>query len=153
MKKITPFLWFDDQAEEAMNFYVSIFKNAKVLSVTPGPNGKAMSVSFELDGQEFIGLNAGPQFRFNEAISFLVDCKTQQEVDELWEKLTADGCEESMCGWLKDKYGLSWQIIPSALGEMLGDPDPAKSQRVMQAMLQMRKIDIAGLRQAYEGSA
>jgi predicted 3-demethylubiquinone-9 3-methyltransferase (glyoxalase superfamily) len=153
MKKITPFLWFDDQAEEAMNFYVSIFKNSKVLGVAPGPNGKAMSVSFELDGQEFIGLNAGPQFKFNEAISFFVDCKTQQEVDELWEKLTIDGGEESMCGWLKDKYGLSWQIIPSVLGEMLGDPDPAKSQRVMQAMLQMRKIDIAGLRQAYEGSA
>jgi predicted 3-demethylubiquinone-9 3-methyltransferase (glyoxalase superfamily) len=112
-----------------------------------------MSVSFELDGQEFIGLNAGPQFKFNEAISFFVDCKTQQEVDELWEKLTIDGGEESMCGWLKDKYGLSWQIIPSVLGEMLGDPDPAKSQRVMQAMLQMRKIDIAGLRQAYEGLA
>jgi predicted 3-demethylubiquinone-9 3-methyltransferase (glyoxalase superfamily) len=153
MKKITPFLWFDDQAEEAMNFYVSIFKNAKVLGVTAGSNGKAMSVSFELDGQEFIGLNAGPQFKFNEAISFFVDCKTQQEVDELWEKLTVDGGEESMCGWLKDKYGLSWQIIPSALGEMLGDPDPAKSQRVMRAMLQMRKIDLAGLRQAYEGSA
>jgi predicted 3-demethylubiquinone-9 3-methyltransferase (glyoxalase superfamily) len=153
MKKITPFLWFDDQAEEAMNFYVSIFKNSKVLGVAPGPNGKAMSVSFELDGQEFIGLNAGPQFKFNEAISFFVDCKTQQEVDELWEKLTIDGGEESMCGWLKDKYGLSWQIIPSVLGEMLGDPDPAKSQRVMQAMLQMRKIDIAGLRQAYEGLA
>jgi predicted 3-demethylubiquinone-9 3-methyltransferase (glyoxalase superfamily) len=153
MKKITPFLWFDDQAEEAMNFYVSIFKNSKVLGVAPGPNGKAMSVSFELDGQEFIGLNAGPQFKFNEAISFFVDCKTQKEVDELWEKLTVDGGEESMCGWLKDKYGLSWQIIPSVLGEMLGDPDPARSQRVMQAMLQMRKIDIAGLRQAYEGSA
>jgi predicted 3-demethylubiquinone-9 3-methyltransferase (glyoxalase superfamily) len=150
MKKITPFLWFDDQAEEAMNFYVSVFKNAKVLGVTPGPNGKAMSVNFELEGQEFIGLNAGPQFRFNEAISFFVDCKTQEEVDELWEKLTADGGEESMCGWLKDKYGLSWQIIPSTLGEMLGDPDPVKAQRVMQAMLQMRKIDIKGLRLAYE---
>ena len=153
MNKITPFLWFDDQAEEAMNFYVSVFKNSKVLSVTPGPNGKAFSVTFELEGQRFMGLNAGPQFKFNEAISFFVDCKTQEEVDELWEKLTADGGEESMCGWLKDKYGLSWQIIPSALGELLGDPDPVKAQRVMQAMLQMRKIDIEGLKQAYETPA
>ena len=153
MNKITPFLWFDDQAEEAMNFYVSVFKNSKVLSVTPGPNGKAFSVTFELERQRFMGLNAGPQFKFNEAISFFVDCKTQEEVDELWEKLTADGGEESMCGWLKDKYGLSWQIIPSALGELLGDPDPVKAQRVMQAMLQMRKIDIEGLKQAYETSA
>jgi predicted 3-demethylubiquinone-9 3-methyltransferase (glyoxalase superfamily) len=151
MNKITPFLWFDDQAEEAMNFYVSIFKNTRVLGVTPGPNGKAMSVTFELEGQRFIGLNAGPQFKFNEAISFFVDCKNQEEVDELWEKLLAGGGEESMCGWLKDKYGLWWQIIPSALGEMLGDPDPVKSQRTMQAMLQMRKIDVEGLRQAYEG--
>ena len=151
MKKITPFLWFDNQAEEAMNFYVSVFKNSKVLGVTPGPNGIAQSVTFELEGQEFIGLNAGPQFKFNEAISFFVDCKTQEEVDELWEKLTANGGEESMCGWLKDKYGLSWQIIPSALGQMLSDPDPVKAQQVMQAMLQMRKIDISGLKQAYEG--
>jgi len=150
MKKITPFLWFDTQAEEAMNFYVSIFKNSKVLGVTPGPNGRAMSVSFELEGQEFIALNAGPEFKFNEAISFFVDCETQAEVDELWAKLTADGGEESMCGWLKDKYGLSWQIIPNALGQMLGDPDPAKSQNVMKAMLQMSKIDIAGLKAAYE---
>jgi predicted 3-demethylubiquinone-9 3-methyltransferase (glyoxalase superfamily) len=151
MKKITPFLWFDTQAEEAMNFYTSIFKNSRVLGVTPGPNGKAMSVNFELEGQEFIGLNAGPQFKFNEAISFLVDCKTQEEVDELWEKLTADGGEESMCGWLKDKYGLSWQIIPTALSEMLSDPDPEKAGRVMQAMLKMNKIDIEGLQQAYDG--
>jgi len=150
MKKITPFLWFDTQAEDAMNFYVSIFNNSRVLGVTPGPNGIAQSVNFELEGQEFIALNAGPQFKFNESISFLVDCKTQAEVDELWEKLTADGGEESMCGWLKDKYGLSWQIIPTALGEMLGDPDPEKAGRVMQAMLKMNKIDIQGLRQAYE---
>ena len=150
MQKITPFLWFDDQAEEAMSFYVSVFKNSKVLSVSPGPNGKAFSVTFELDGQEFMALNAGPQFKFTEAISFFVNCQTQEEVDELWEKLTADGGEESRCGWLKDKYGLSWQIIPAALGELLGDPDPAKSQRVMQAMLQMNKIEIEGLRQAYE---
>jgi predicted 3-demethylubiquinone-9 3-methyltransferase (glyoxalase superfamily) len=152
MKKITPFLWFDDQAEEAMNFYVSVFKNSKVLGVSPGPNGKAMSVTFELEGQEFIGLNAGPHYKFNEAISFFVDCKTQEEVDELWAKLISDGGEESMCGWLKDKYGLSWQIIPSALGEMLGDQDPEKAQRAMQAMLKMHKIDIRALRQAYEQS-
>ena len=150
MQKITPFLWFDDQAEEAMYFYVSGFKNSKVLKVCPGPNGKAFSVTFELDGQEFMALNAGPQFKFTEAISFFVNCQTQEEVDELWEKLTADGGEESRCGWLKDKYGLSWQIIPTTLGELLGDPDPAKSQRVMQAMLQMNKIEIEGLRQAYE---
>lgn len=152
MKKITPFLWFDTQAEEAMNFYVSTFKNSKTLGVRPGPDGRAISVNFELEGQEFIGLNAGPEFRFNEAISFLVDCKSQAEVDELWERLTADGGEESMCGWLKDKYGLSWQIIPTALGEMLADPDPEKAGRVMQAMLQMRKIDIAALKQAYDGT-
>jgi predicted 3-demethylubiquinone-9 3-methyltransferase (glyoxalase superfamily) len=153
MRKITPFLWFDDQAEEAMNFYTSVFKNSRVLGVNSGPDGRALSVNFELEGQEFIALNAGPQFKFNEAISFFVDCRTQQEVDELWEKLIAGGGEESMCGWLKDRYGLSWQIIPSALGEMLGDPDPVKAQRVMQAMLQMRKIDIAGLKEAYEGQS
>ena len=151
MKKITPFLWFDTEAEEAMNLYVSIFKNSKVLGVTPGPNGRAMSVNFELEGQEFIGLNAGPEFKFNESISFLVNCNSQEEVDELWEKLTADGGEESRCGWLKDKYGLSWQIIPTALGEMLGDPDPEKAGRAMQAMLQMNKIDIQGLKQAHDG--
>ena len=150
MKKITPFLWFDNQAEEAMNFYVSVFKNARVLSVMPGPNGIAQSVTFELEGQEFMALNAGPQFKFNEAISFFVSCKTQEEVDELWEKLTADGGEEGRCGWLKDKYGLSWQIIPTALGELLGDPDSEKAGRALQAMLKMNKIDIQGLRQAYE---
>ncbi len=150
MKKITPFLWFDTQAEEAMNFYVSIFKNSKVLSVTPGPNGIAQSVNFELEGQEFIGLNAGPQFKFNESISFLVNCEDQAEVDELWTKLTADGGEESMCGWLKDTYGLSWQIIPKALGELMGDPDPVKAQRVVQAMLKMQKIIVADLQKAYD---
>ena len=149
MKKITPFLWFDTQAEEAMNFYVSVFKNSKVNSVARGPDGKAFTVSFELDGQEFMGLNAGPQFKFNEAVSFFVNCENQAEVDELWAKLTADGGEESMCGWLKDKYGLSWQIIPKALGELMGDPDPVKSQRVMQAMLQMQKIIVADLENAY----
>ena len=148
MNKITPFLWFDDQAEEAMRFYVSIFKNSKALSVSPGPSGKAMSVTFELEGQEFMALNAGPQFKFTEAISFFVSCETQDEVDELWTKLTADGGEESRCGWLRDKYGLSWQIIPTALIQMLGDSDPAKAKRVVDAMLTMRKIDIKGLQEA-----
>ena len=152
MKKITPFLWFDTQAEEAMNFYVSIFKNSKVGSIQrAGPDGPVMSVTFQLEGQDFMALNAGPQFKFNEAISFFVDCKTQEEVDELWTKLTAGGGEESMCGWLKDKYGLSWQIVPSALGEMLGDKDPEKAHRAMQAMLKMQKIIIADLQKAYDG--
>ena len=151
MKKITPFLWFDHQAEEAMNFYTSIFKNSKVLGVSRGPDGKAQSVNFELEGQELTGFNAGPEFKFNEAISLFVNCKDQGEVDELWNKLTADGGEESQCGWLKDKFGLSWQIIPTALGKYLGDPDPAKAQRAMQAMLKMRKIVIADLERAYEG--
>ncbi len=152
MPNIRPFLWFNDQAEEAMNFYVSIFKSSKVLSVTPGPNGKAMSVSFELEGQEFLALNGGPQFRFTQAISLFVGgLETQEEVDDLWGKLT-DGGEESMCGWLKDKYGLSWQIIPNALMDLMQDEDPAKAGRVMQAMLQMQKIDIATLRKAYDGN-
>ena len=156
MQKITPFLWFDNQAEEAANFYVSIFKDSEVVTVTrygdagPGPKGMAMTVVFRLDGQEFIALNGGPQFKFTEALSFSVDCKTQQEVDEFWEKLS-EGGEESMCGWLKDKYGLSWQIIPSALGEMLGDKDPEKANRVLQAMLKMQKIIIADLQNAYDG--
>jgi len=155
MQKITPFLWFDDKAEEAANFYVSIFKNSKIVNIArygeagPGPAGTVMTVTFQLEGQEFIALNGGPQFKFTEAISFSVDCKTQEEVDELWEKLAAGG-EEGPCGWLKDKYGLSWQINPTVLGEMLSDPDPEKSQRVMKAMLQMKKIDIEGLKQAYE---
>ena len=155
MHKITPFLWFDDKAEEAMNFYVSIFKNSKVGSVTrygdagPGPKGTVMSARFQLDGQDFFALNGGPLFKFTEAISFFVNCETQEEVDELWEKLTAGGGTPQRCGWLKDKYGLSWQIIPKALGEMLGDKDPKKSQRVMQAMLQMNKIDIQRLKEAY----
>ena len=155
MQKITPFLWFDGKAEEAMNFYSSIFKNSKIGRITrygdagPGPKGAVMSGTFQLDGQEFMALNGGPQFKFTEAISFFVNCETQEEVDELWEKLSAGG-QKSRCGWLKDKYGLSWQIIPSALGEMLGDKDPEKSQRVMKAMLQMDKIDIKGLEQAYK---
>ena len=155
MPRITPFLWFDAQAEEAAKFYVSIFKNSKVLAITrygeggPGPKGSVMTVRFELDGQEFIALNGGPHFKFTEAVSFSVDCKTQAEVDEFWEKLSAGG-EEGPCGWLKDKYGLSWQVNPTILGEMLGDPDPQKAKRVMQAMLQMKKIDIQALRRAYE---
>ena len=150
MQKITPFLWFDGNVEEAMNFYVSIFKNSKIVSVTPGPNGTVMMATFQLGGQEFFALNGGPQFKFTEAISFFVECETQQEVDELWERLS-EGGEESRCGWLKDKYGLSWQIIPSVLGELLGDKDPEKANRVMQAMLQMDKIDIQILRQAHRG--
>jgi predicted 3-demethylubiquinone-9 3-methyltransferase (glyoxalase superfamily) len=149
MQKITPFLWFDNQAEEAMNFYTSVFKESKVLSVTPGPDGTAMSVNFELLGQEFLGLNAGPVFKFNEAVSFFVSCDTQAEVDELWGKLTSDGGEEGRCGWLKDKYGLSWQIIPTALGELMSDPDSEKAGRVVQAMLKMNKIDVPTLQQAY----
>ena len=155
MQKITPFLWFNDQAEEAMNFYTAIFKNSKIGSVSrygeggPGKPGSVMTATFELDGQEFMALNGGPLFTFSEAISFFVNCETQAEVDELWEKLT-EGGEESQCGWLKDKYGLSWQIVPSALGELLNDPDAEKARRVMNAMLQMKKIDIAGLRSAYE---
>jgi len=156
MQKITPYLWFDGQAEEAVNLYTSIFKNSKVLNVSrygegsPGPAGSVMTASFELDGQEFIALNGGPQYKFTEAISFLVNCKTQKEVDELWEKLTADGGEEGPCGWLKDKFGVSWQIIPTALGEMLSDPNPSKAQRVMEAMFKMKKIEIPLLKQAYE---
>jgi len=155
MQEITPFLWFDNQAEEAANFYVSIFKNSKMGTVRrygeagPGPKGSVMTVTFELDGQQFMALNGGPQFKFTPAISLFVKCETQEEVDALWEKLSAGG-EKQRCGWLKDKYGLSWQIIPSALGRMLGDKDAEKSKRVMQAMLQMSKIDINGLKQAYE---
>jgi predicted 3-demethylubiquinone-9 3-methyltransferase (glyoxalase superfamily) len=152
--KIRPFLWFDDKAEEAMNFYVSIFKNSEILSVSrwgeagPGPAGTVMSATFRLDGQEFMALNAGPHFKFTEAISFFIDCESQEEVDELWEKLSKGG-ETSQCGWLKDKFGVSWQVIPSILGELLQDPDPERANRVMQAMLQMTKIDIAKLEYAY----
>jgi predicted 3-demethylubiquinone-9 3-methyltransferase (glyoxalase superfamily) len=153
MQRITPFLWFDGKAEEAMSFYISIFKNSKVLSVSrygeagPGPKGTVMTAKFALNGQEFIALNGGPQFTFTEAISFVVSCETQQEVDELWEKLSQGG-QKSRCGWLKDKYGLSWQVIPTVLVELLQDKDPGKSSRVMQAMLQMDKLDIETLRRA-----
>lgn len=149
MRKITPFLWFDTQAEEAMNFYISLFKNSKVLGVTRGPDGRALSVSFQLEEQEFMAYNAGPEFKFNEAISFFVDCKTQAEVDALWQKLS-EGGEESRCGWVKDKFGLWWQIVPTVLGEMLQDKDAVKAKRVMDAMLKMSKLDIALLRRAYE---
>jgi predicted 3-demethylubiquinone-9 3-methyltransferase (glyoxalase superfamily) len=150
MPSITPFLWFDTQAEEAMNFYAGIFKRSKVLSVNKA-GGKTMSVTFELEGQQFMALNAGPVFKFNEAISFFVGVDTQEEIDELWEKLIAGGGSESRCGWLKDKYGLSWQIVPNALGQMLGDKDQAKAGRCMNAMLQMSKLDLAKLRQAFNG--
>ena len=152
MKKIRPFLWFDDNAEEAMHFYVSIFKNSRVLGVSPGPEGKASSVNFELEGQEFVGFNAGPMFKFNEAVSFFVDCEDQAEVDEMWGKLLEGGGEESMCGWLKDRFGLSWQVIPRTLMDYLGDEDREKADRVMQAMLQMHKIDVAALERAYAGT-
>ena len=155
MQKITPFLWFDGKAEEAMNFYASIFKNSRIGEVSrygkagPGPEGTVMSATFQLEGQEFYALNGGPHFSFTPAISFFVNCETQQEVDELWGKLS-EGGEIQPCGWLRDKYGLSWQIIPTILGKLLRDKDAAKSQRVMQAMLQMKKIDIARLKQAYD---
>jgi len=151
MPTITPFLWFDAQAEEAMNLYTSIFKRSKVISVNRA-QGKVMSVEFELEGQKFMGLNAGPLYTFTEAISFFVACETQQEIDELWAKLTADGGGPGRCGWLKDKFGLSWQVIPSALGRMLSDKDAAKAGRVMQAMLQMQKLDVKALQQAYDGA-
>ena len=150
MHKITPFLWYDGNAEEAMNFYLSIFKDSKMLSVNRGDNGKAFTLSFELEGQEFKALNGGPMFKFNESVSFFVDCKDQDEVDYFWEKLSAGG-EKSQCGWLKDKFGLSWQIVPEALGEYLGDPDPEKSKRAMDAMMKMTKIDIAALKRASDG--
>jgi predicted 3-demethylubiquinone-9 3-methyltransferase (glyoxalase superfamily) len=155
MQKITPFLWFNDQAEEAMNFYTSIFKNAKVGTVSRfgeggnGQPGKVMTASFELEGLEFVALNGGPEYSFTPAISFFVHCETQAEVDEFWEKLSAGG-EKGPCGWLKDKFGMSWQIVPDILMELMGDPDPEKASRVTQAMLQMSKIDIAGLKRAYE---
>ena len=159
MQKITPFLWFDNKAEEAANFYVSIFKNSKIGTITRygeegakisgRPKGTVMVVAFQLDGQEFMALNGGPHFKFSEAVSFLVNCETQEEVDELWEKLS-EGGEEGRCGWLKDKYGLSWQIVPTVLGKMLQDKDAEKSERVMNAMLKMDKIEIKTLKQAYE---
>jgi predicted 3-demethylubiquinone-9 3-methyltransferase (glyoxalase superfamily) len=154
MPKITPFLWFDGQAEEAARLYVSVFPNSRIVTTArygdagPGPAGSVMTVVFQLDGQEFIALNGGPQFRFTEAISFCVECGTQKDVDEYWGKLS-EGGEEGPCGWLKDRFGLSWQIVPAALGRMLSDPNPERSRRVMQAMLGMKKMDIEGLERAY----
>ena len=157
-QKITPFLWFDKQAEEAAQFYVSIFKNSKILHVSrygdagPGPKGSVMVINFQLAGQEFTALNGGPVFKFSEAFSFVVNCENQQEVDEHWSKLTSGGGQESQCGWLKDKFGFSWQIVPTALGRLMSDKDPAKGNRVMQALLQMKKIDIATLEEAAKGA-
>jgi predicted 3-demethylubiquinone-9 3-methyltransferase (glyoxalase superfamily) len=157
MQKITPNLWFDTQAEEAAHFYTSIFKNSRILNISyfgeagPRPAGMVLTVSFELEGQEFTALNGGPEFKFTEAISLLVNCKDQDEVDDLWTKLSADG-EEGPCGWLKDRFGLSWQIIPTALQEMLQDEDSERANRVMEAMLKMSKIEIKGLERAYEGA-
>jgi predicted 3-demethylubiquinone-9 3-methyltransferase (glyoxalase superfamily) len=158
MQKITPFLWFDDQAEEAMHHYVSIFRNSRALGVTrygdagPGPKGSVMIAAFELEGQRFTALNGGPHFKFTEAVSFVVNCETQEEVDQLWDKL-GEGGQFQQCGWLKDKFGLSWQIVPTVLIELINDPDSEKSRRVTEAMLQMTKIDIAKLWQAYEAPA
>ena len=157
MQKITPFLWFDNNAEEAANFYVSVFKNSKVLNIArygevgPGPKGTVMTVEFELDGQEFVALNGGPQFKFTEAVSFVVNCDTQEEVDYYWERLS-EGGEKSRCGWLRDKFGLGWQVTPTILGKLLADKDQEKAKRVMQTMLKMDKLDIEPLQRAYEGS-
>jgi len=156
MKKITPFLWFDTQGEEAAKFYISIFRTSKITGTTrygeagPGAKGSVMPVAFKLDGQDFVALNGGPHFKFTEAVSFVANCETQQEVDDLWEKLSAGG-QRSRCGWLKDKFGLSWQVVPTVLGQLLQDKDPAKSRRVMEAMLQMDKLDIRKLKQAHAG--
>jgi predicted 3-demethylubiquinone-9 3-methyltransferase (glyoxalase superfamily) len=156
MQKISPFLWFDNQAEEAANFYISIFPNSKIGKVIryselgPLPEGTVMTVAFELEGQQFTALNGGPEFKFTEAISFVVDCHSQGEVDHLWDNLTAGG-EEQPCGWLKDRYGVSWQIVPTRLMEMLNDPDPEKAKRVTAAMFQMKKLHIPTLEQAYRG--
>ena len=156
-QKITTFLWFNDNAEEAVNYYTSIFKDSKILAVTrygdagPGPKGSVMTMTFQLNGQELIALNGGPHFKFTEAISLFVECDSQQEVDELWTKLTAGGGSESQCGWLKDKYGLSWQIVPSAFLKMMVDKDPEKSKRVFGAMMKMRKLDLPALERAYKG--
>ena len=155
MQKITPFLWFNDNAEEAMNFYLSIFKNSKAGTIQrygdagPGPRGSVMSATFELNGQQFFALNGGPLFHFTPAVSFFIHCETQEEIDELWEKLSAGG-EKSRCGWLTDKFGLSWQVVPGILNTMLGDKDPVKAKNVMEAMMKMDKLDIATLKRAYE---
>ncbi|MDQ2652088.1 MAG: VOC family protein [Chloroflexota bacterium] len=151
-QKITPFLWFNDNAEEAANFYVSVFPNSKLIDVARmGEGGPALTVAFTLDGQDFVGLNGGPVHSFTEAVSFVIDCETQEEVDRYWKTLTADGGQPGDCGWLKDRFGLSWQVVPRRLPELLTDPDPARAQRAMQAMMQMHKIDIAALEAAANG--
>jgi len=158
MKGITPFLWFDQNAEAAMDFYTSIFKHSKVVRVSrygdagPGPKGQVMVGEFEINGQRFMALNGGPQFKFTEAISFVIHCEDQEEIDYYWSNLTSQGGQESQCGWLKDKFGLSWQVVPTVLSELMGDKDPARANRVMQALLQMKKLDIAGLRSAADRS-
>ena len=158
MQRITPFLWFDDQAEAAANFYVSVFKNSKITGTShytgeepSGQKGSVMTVSFELDGQEFVALNGGPRFKFTEAVSFVVNCETQEEIDYYWERLTADGGEEVQCGWLADKFGLSWQVVPTKIREWMEDKDPARTQRVMHAVMQMKKLDMAAMQRAYDG--
>lgn len=157
MQKVYPCLWFNNNAEEAVNFYTSVFKNSKINAVSrygdamPVLAGSVMTMIFEIEGQKFMALNGGPEFQFNEAVSFVIDCQSQQEVDDLWSKLTADGGEESMCGWVKDKFGLSWQVVPTRLGELMSDPDPEKARRVTEAMLKMRKLDIVELERAYAG--
>ncbi len=157
MTTVTPFLWFDGQAEEAAEFYASVFANSRIVNVARYPEGtraqagSVMTASFEIEGQKFIGLNGGPHFKFTEAVSFMVNCDSQEEADELWDKLTADGGEESQCGWLKDKFGLSWQIVPKGLHDLIGDPDPEKAKRATEAMMQMRRIDLAEIRRAHAG--
>ena len=158
MQRITPFLWFDDQAEAAANFYVSVFKNSKITGTShytgeepSGQKGSVMTVSFELDGQEFVALNGGPRFKFTEAVSFVVNCETQEEIDYYWGKLSADGGEEVQCGWLTDKFGLSWQVVPAKIREWMEDKDPARTQRVMHAVMQMKKLDMAAMQRAYDG--
>lgn len=158
MPKITPNLWFDTQALEAAEFYVSVFPNSQVTNLSyygdagPRPAGTVLTVEFSLDGQEYTGINGGPEFTFDEAVSFLIDCADQEEVDHYWTKLTADGGQESQCGWLKDKYGLSWQVVPTELGALMTDPDPERAQRAMAAMLKMQKLDVAALRAAADGA-
>lgn len=151
MKKITPFLWFDTQAEEAMNFYLTVFKDSKAGSINKLPDGKIVTATFTLENQEFFCINAGPQFKFNEAISFFINCENQEEVDYYWEKLYTNGGQEGQCGWVKDKFGLWWQVVPSALNKLMSDPDREKAGRVMQAMMQMKKIEVAELQKAYDG--
>lgn len=151
MQKISPFLWFDGKAEEAAKFYTGIFGNSRITNVIPGPGGTVMGVSFELEGQEFMGLNGGPMFQFTPAVSFFIKCETQEEIDNYWSRLTEGGGEPQPCGWLRDRFGLSWQVVPDALATLLQDKDPARAQRTMEAMMKMSKLDIAALRRAYDG--